>query len=209
MTTLYFSPGACSFAAHVILKSLEANQGIKSSFEKVPLRQPDSAIFNVNALGRVPTLKLDDGEILTENGAILPYLGDLKPEAGLFAPAGTIERARIQEWIGFINSDIHYAFRPIGRPEFYNVNTETHEVIRNQGLAHLTKLVNHIEKKLTNLTWAVGERFTIADAYLGYFLRNLSRIGFNTEQLPNIKKYVERYSAHPAVVAATEAEKTN
>jgi len=209
MTTLYFAPGACSFAAHVILKSLEANQGIKSSFEKVPLRQPDSPIFNVNALGRVPTLKLDNGEILTENGAILPYLGDLKPEAGLFAPAGTVERARIQEWIGFVNSDIHYATRPINRPEFYNADQSSHDTIRSQGRDHFKKLLNHIEKKLTNLTWAVGERFTIADAYLGYFLRNLSRIGFDTEQLPNIKTYVERYSAHPAVVAATEAEKTN
>lgn len=207
MPTLYYAPGACSFAAHVILRTLEASHGLKPEFVSVKLRQEDPTIHQVNPLGRVPTLKLDTGELLTENGAILPYLGDLIPEAGLFAPAGTVERARIQEWIGFINSDIHYAFRPIGRPEFYNVNTETHDVIRSQGRAHLTKLLSHIEKRLTNLTWAVGERFTIADAYLGYFLRNLARVNIPTEQFPAINAYVARYSALPAVIAATEAEK--
>ncbi|PKO47941.1 MAG: glutathione S-transferase [Betaproteobacteria bacterium HGW-Betaproteobacteria-22] len=207
MTTLYYAPGACSFAAHVILRTLEASHGLKPAFISVKLRQEDPTIHQVNPLGRVPTLKLDNGELLTENGAILPYLGDLIPEAGLFAPTGTVERARIQEWIGFINSDIHYAFRPIGRPEFYNVNPETHDVIRSQGRAHLTKLLNHIEKRLSNLTWAVGERFTIADAYLGYFLRNLSRVNIPSEQYPSINAYVARYAALPAVIAATEAEK--
>ncbi|MDD4927250.1 MAG: glutathione S-transferase N-terminal domain-containing protein, partial [Methylotenera sp.] len=103
MPTLYYAPGACSFASHVILRTLEANHGLKPELISVKLRQEDTTIHQVNPLGRVPTLNLDTGELLTENGAILPYLGDLVPEAGLFAPAGTVERARIQEWIGFIN----------------------------------------------------------------------------------------------------------
>lgn len=207
MPTLYYAPGACSFAAHVVLRTLEANHGLKAKFIRVKLRQQDPTIHQVNPLGRVPTLKLETGELLTENGAILPYLGDLIDEAGLFAPVGSVERAKIQEWLGFINSDIHYAFRPIGRPEFYNVNSETHDVIRNQGRAHLTKLLSHIEKRLTDLTWVVADRFTIADAYLGYFLRNLGRVNITIEDFPAINAYVARYSALPAVIAATEAEK--
>lgn len=209
MPTLYYAPGACSFAAHVILKSLEASHHLKAEYVKVPLRQPDSPIFQINPLGRVPTLKLDSGEILTENSAILPYLGDLKSDANLFAPVGTLERARIQEWIGLINSDIHYAHRPINRPEFYNENKETHDVIRSQGRAHLAKLYQHIEKKLGHSTWAVGQHFTIADAYLGYFLRNISRTGVPAENFPAIQAYIEKYNAHPAVIAATEAEKAS
>jgi glutathione S-transferase len=209
MTTLYFAPGACSFAAHVILKSLETNHGHKAAFEKVVLRQPDSTIFNVNPLGKVPTLKLNTGETLTENSSILPYLGDLVPEAKLSAPFGTVDRARIQEWIGFVNSEIHAAFKPVNRPEFYTEEKSAHDNIRAIGRENLTKLLKHVEKRLNNLTWVVGNRFTIADAYLGYWLRAIPRLGIDAEQFPNIKAYVERYSAHPDVVAATDAEKTN
>ncbi|WP_051525231.1 glutathione S-transferase N-terminal domain-containing protein [Methylobacillus glycogenes] len=95
MTTLYVSPGACSLGAIVALKALD----IPHELVRVALRQPGSPIYDINPLGRVPTLQLDGGEIITENAAILPFLGDLKPEAQLFAPAGSVLRARIQEWI--------------------------------------------------------------------------------------------------------------
>jgi glutathione S-transferase len=193
----------------VILKSLANNHGVKAHFEKVPLRQPDSPIFTINPLGKVPAIKLDNGETLTENGAILPFLGDLVPEAGLSAAAGTVERARIQEWIGFVNSEIHAAFKPINRPEFYTEEKAVHDNIREIGRENLTKLFKHVEKRLEGLTWLVGNRFTIADAYLGFWLRALPRLGITEDQFPNIQGYVARYSAHPAVVAATEAEKTN
>lgn len=208
MTTLYYAPGACSFAAHVILKSLATNHGVKAHFEKVPLRQPDSPIFNVNPLGKVPAIKLENGETITENSAILPYLGDLIPEAGLSAPAGTLDRTRIQEWIGFVNSEIHAAFKPINRPEFYTEEKSAHDNIRGIGRENLTKLFKHVEKRLEGLTWLVGNRFTTADAYLGFWLRALPRLGITEDQFPNIQAYVARYSAHPAVAAATEAEKS-
>jgi glutathione S-transferase len=206
MPRLFIAPGACSFAAHVILKTLEIGRGFHSEIVKVPLRQPDSPIFAVNPLGRVPTLQLDTGEILTENGAILPYLGDLVPEAGLFAPVGSLERYRIQEWIGFLNSDIHGAFRPISRPEFFNADPATHEGTKAQGLQRLHTLLGHIEKRLPAAGWLFGERFTIADAYLGYFLRGAARTGLPLENFPATTAYAARYESHPAVQAALAAE---
>jgi glutathione S-transferase len=206
MPKLFIAPGACSFAAHAILKALEIGHGLHPEIIRVPLRQPDSPIFAVNPLGRVPALQLDTGEILTENGAILPYLGDLVPEAGLFAPVGSLERYRIQEWIGFLNSDIHGAFRPIFRPEFFNADPATQEGTKAQGLQRLKSLLEHIEKRLPAAGWLFGERFTIADAYLGYFLRGSARTGLPLEQFPAIEAYAARYENHPAVQAALAAE---
>ncbi len=206
MTQLFIAPGACSFAAHVISHLLNADHGTAIEVVKVPIRTPDSPLWAVNPLGRVPALRLDDGQVLTENGAILPYLGDLVPQAGLSAPVGSLERYRIQEWIGLLNSDVHNAFRPLGRPEFYNADPATHDGIRSRGRERLAWLLDEIEKKLPQQGWLFGARFTIADAYLGYYLRNVSRVGLPQAQAPGISAYVERYNAHPAVQAALAAE---
>ena len=202
MPTLYVAKGACSFGAHVVLQEL----GIKHTIRVVPLRTPDSPIHQVNPLGRVPTLQLDDGNVITENAAILPYLGDLKPEAGLFGPVGSLERAHIQEWLGLLNSDIHGAFRPVNRPGFYHSNESAHATIRSQGLERLHVLLGVLEQRLSGKSWAVGERFTIADAYLGVFLGWTARANLELSAYPNLKAYLQRYNARPSVQAARAIE---
>jgi len=202
MPTLYIAPGACSFGAHVALKELNIPHQIKI----VPLRTPDSPIYKINPLGRVPALELDDGSVITENGAILPYLADLKPEAGLLAPIGTTERARILEWIGFLNSDVHTAFRPVFRPEVISNDPTAHDSIKETGIERLRGLFKIIDGKLAGKIWAVGERFTIADAYLGIFPTWASRRGLSLAEFPHLSAYHQRYLAHPSVQAALAAE---
>jgi glutathione S-transferase len=202
MPTLYVAPGACSFGAHVVLKELNIPHEIKI----VPLRTADSPIHSVNPLGRVPTLQLDSGEVLTENAAILPYLADLKPEAGLLAAAGSLERAQIQEWVGFLNADVHPAFRPIYRPEAYTPNTEAHESIRETGKDRLLGFLRIIDNKLAGKTWAVGERFTIADAYIGLVSGWAEKRGLPLQDFPNLAAFNERYKARPSVQAAFAVE---
>ncbi|MES2205890.1 MAG: glutathione binding-like protein [Pseudomonadota bacterium] len=203
MPTLYVAPGACSFGAHVALKALDIPHTIKV----VPLRQPDSPIYTVNPQGRVPALVLDDGAVITENSAILPYIADLKPEAGLNAPLGSVDRARIQEWIGFLNSDLHGAFRPLNRPALFHTDEATHDTIRRQGKTRLFQLLDTVEKKVPENAWLVGNRFTVADAYLGVFTRWVRRRDFDWAQWPNLKKFADRFDVHPAVIAAEQAEK--
>jgi glutathione S-transferase len=200
--TLYAAPGACSFGAHVVLKEL----GIPHRIEIVQLRTPDSIINHVNPLGRVPALKTDSGEVITENSAILPYLADLKPEAGLNAPAGSVERAKIQEWIGFLNSDVHGAFKPVNRPELYHPDPAEHEKVKAHTLPRLSGYLKLIDGRLAGKTWAVGERFTIADAYLGVFWTWLGRRGFDLSAYPNLAAFGTRFDARPAVQAALQAE---
>lgn len=206
MTTLYVSPGACSLGAIVALKALD----IPHELVRVALRQPGSPIYDINPLGRVPTLQLDGGEIITENAAILPFLGDLKPEAQLFAPAGSVLRARIQEWIGFANSDLHPAFRPVTRPELFTDQPEAQQQVRKKGLERLHLLLGHVERRLGTLEaghWLVSEHFTIADAYVGVFLSWLPRADISAEEkYPAIHGYLKRWLAHPAVQAALAAE---
>ena len=113
---LYYSPGACSLASHIALKEL----GLPFETVQVDLRTKKTkagADFSViNPKGYVPALELDDGRVLTEVTAVLQYLADLRPAAGLAPPATSFERYRLQEWLGFINSEIHKSFGPLFNP---------------------------------------------------------------------------------------------
>jgi glutathione S-transferase len=202
MTQLYVASGACSFGAHVVARELN----LSIEIIKVPLRTADSPIHKVNPLGRVPTLVSDAGEVITENSAILPWLADLKPEAGLGAPVGSIERARIQEWIGFLNSDLHGAFRPVNRPQLFHSDEIVQQSIREQGLVRLRELLRVVQRKLEGQTWAIGEVFTVADAYLGVFQRWLPRAGIDIKDFPGLAAYNERYHARESVKAAAAFE---
>lgn len=206
MAKLYVAQGACSFGAHVAAREITQISGLPIEIVKVPLRTPDSPIHKVNPLGRVPALVTDAGELITENGAILPFLADLKPEAGLGAPAGSVERAQIQEWIGFLNSDIHGAYRPVNRPNLFHPDEAVQKQIREAGIVRLRDLVRVIQRKLEGKTWAVGERFTVADAYLGVFLRWLPRADINVADFPGLAAYLERYNAREAVKTAAAFE---
>lgn len=206
MTKLYVAQGACSFGAHVVAREIMQASGLPIEIIKVPLRTPDSPIHKVNPLGRVPTVVTDNGDVITENGAILPWLADLDSTAGLSAPTGSAERAQIQEWIGFLNSDIHGAYKPVNRPNLFHPDEEVQKAIREQGITRLRDLVRVVQRKLEGKTWAVGERFTAADAYLGVFLRWLPRAGIDIAEFPGLAAWLERYNARESVKAAIAFE---
>src|SRR5437879_5892481 len=107
---LYYSPGACSLSPHIVA----SEAGIKLELEKVDLSSHKTEggqdFIALNPKGYVPTLRLDDGGILTEGPAIVQYLADQKPATGLAPAAGTIERYRLQEWLTFIGTELHKSF---------------------------------------------------------------------------------------------------
>jgi len=200
---LYVSPGACCLGAEVVVHALELPVEIVS----VPLRQPDSLIHQVNPLGRVPALRLSSECVLTENSAILPYLADLRPGTPLFAPAGSAERARIQAWIGYINSEVHAAaFRPINRPERYSNDPAMHAAIRARGREQLFTALRHLDRRLLREEWLEGGRFTIADAYLGVFARWIVPLGTPFDELEGLAHFRSAFHAQPAVQAALATE---
>ena len=113
---LYFSPGACSLSPHIVAQEA----GIPLTLVKVDTQAKKLAdggdYWAVNPKGYVPALQLDTGELLTEGPAIVQYLADQKPAAKLVPPAGTLERYRVQEMLGYINSEIHKTYSPLFRP---------------------------------------------------------------------------------------------
>lgn len=203
MTTLYIAPGACSLASHIAVHELD----LPIQIEKVALRTPDSPIHAINPLGRVPALQLDDGTLITENSAILPYLADQVPGTPLFAPAGSAERAQIQSWLSYLAAEIHTAaFRPLNRPERYSADEVAHPGIRAQARSQLYKAFEHIDKHLQERQWLVGERYTLADAYLGVFASWLLRLGAPFDELRAVARVREQWAARPAVQRALRAE---
>jgi glutathione S-transferase len=200
---LFTARNACSFGAHVVVHEL----ALPIRVTLVGIGQPRSLIHRINPLGRVPALVLDDRTLLTENSAILPFLADLRPGTPLFAPAGSVERAQIQSWIGYVNSEVHAgALRAVNRPERYGVEPGAREVNRQAGLALLAAALAPIERHLEAHTWLVGERFTIADAYLGLFAGRARELFADRVRFAALERYADRFEQRLSVRAARMLE---
>jgi glutathione S-transferase len=196
---LFYASGACSLSPHIVAQEA----GIELRLQKVDLKTKTIAsegdFFGVNPKGYVPTLELDNGEILTEGSAIVQYLADLKPEKGLAPPAGTFERYRLQEWLGFINSELHKSYSPLFRPD-------TPADTRAERVAYLNKRYAVVEKRLEGHPYLLGAAFTVADAYLFTVTNWANAVKFDLTPFPNLRAFQERVAARPAVKAAMKAE---
>jgi len=196
---LYFAPGACSLSPHIV--SREA--GIPLELEEVNNREKKTKsgrdYWSINPKGQVPVLELDDGERLTEGPIIVQYLADRNPASGLVPPAGSIERYRVQEWLNFVTSELHKTFGPIFRP----TTPEEYKTISKENLG---KRFDWLNEKLAGKQYLMGDKFTVADAYLFTILRWSPRIGIDLAKWPNLKSYIDRVGARPKVQEALKAE---
>ena len=196
---LFYSPGACSMSPHIAL--LEA--GLPFSLHRVDLKEKtlgSGKDYNdVNGKGYVPALELEDGQVLTEGPAIVQYLADRKPEAKLVPPAGTLERYRVQEMLGYINSEIHKTYSPMFRPT-------TPPELRKEREEYLRKRYGLIEKQLAKGPYLFGEQFTVADAYLFTVTNWANFLKLDFSEFPNLLAFQKRVAERPAVQAALRAE---
>ena len=196
---LYYSPGACSLSPHIV-----ANEaGIPLELEKVDLgakkTESGADFLAINPKGYVPVLQLDSGEVLTEGPAIIQYLADRKPQSGLAPANGTLERYRIQEWLGYINSELHKSFGPLFNPA-------TSAEARSERIAYLYKRFALVETALAGKSWLTGEQFSIADAYLFTVTNWANFVKVDLSKFPNLLAFQARASARSAVKAALMAE---
>jgi glutathione S-transferase len=196
---LYFAPGACSLSPHIVAQEA----GIPLTLVKVDLQAKKVAdgsdYFAVNAKGYVPALRLDSGELLTEGPAIVQYLADQKPATKLVPAAGSMERYRVQEMLGYINSELHKTYSPLFRPT-------TSPELRKEREEYLRKRYGLVEKQLAKGPYLFGEQFTAADAYL-FTVTNWSNfVKLDLSEFPNLMAFQARVAARPAVQAAMTAE---
>jgi glutathione S-transferase len=196
---LYYSPGACSMAPHIVAREA----GYTIDLEKVDLANKKTAdggdYWKINPKGYVPTLMLDDGQIITEANVICQYLADQKPDSRLAPEIGTMQRYRLMEALSFVAGEVHKQigalFNPALTPEMKTIQLGTIE-----------KRFNALEKLLNGKPYMMGDQFSVADAYLFTVLNwtNLHKI--DVSRWPNIKAFIERVAARPKVQEAMKAE---
>nr|WP_315394772.1 glutathione transferase GstA [uncultured Duganella sp.] len=195
---LYYSPGTCSMAAHIVLREAAA----RYELAKVDLRQHKTEagedFYAINSKGSVPALALDDGAVLTEGAAILQYLGDHYAPA-LVPANGTLARARLQEMLNYLASEYHKSFVPL----FYLPKGDDGAALKAKVAAkqaYLNELLGDGRE------FILGGGFGVADSYLYTVTRWSANFGISLDALPALKAYMARIEARPAVQATLLAE---
>ncbi len=197
---LYFAPGACSLSPHIVLREA----GIDAELEQVDLRTKKTKNGTdytlINPKGQVPTLVLDNGQVLTEGPAIVQYLADQKPDSGLAPHSGTFERYRLQEWLNFICSEVHKTFGALFQP----TTPEDYKPIAKDTLA---RRFAYVDQQLSRGgPYLMGSQFTVADAYMCVMCTWAGFMKIDLVQWPNVKTYAERLSQRPKIQEALREE---
>ncbi|MCQ4345923.1 glutathione transferase GstA [Pseudomonas stutzeri] len=196
---LYYTPGACSLAPHIVLCEL----GLPHELVRVDLKThtlPDgSDYYAINPKGYVPALELEYDQVLTEDAVILQYLAELKADAGLLPPAGSMERWRALEWLNFIGSELHKGlgtlFNPAVTPEWRQAVLE--RVFLRLGL---------VNQALQGSDFLCGRHFTVADAYLFTIVGWTAFMRIDLAPWPALAAYQARIAERPAVRQALREE---
>lgn len=197
---LYYAPAACSLAAHIVAREA----GVPVDLVKVDIGnhtlEDGTDFYTINARGYVPALRLDDGTLLTEVAAIVQYLGDLAPAAGVVPPAGTMERVHLQEWLTFISSELHKAFSP------WLWHKETAESTKQAVKERLAVRFAEMDRLLARQPFLLGQRFSAADAYAFAIVNWSHFLMVSLKPFPALSAYMARVAARPQVMAAMQAE---
>jgi len=201
LLTLFYAPGACSMAAHIVLEeSGEKYEGHRMDLGKGD--QKTEAYLKIHPLGRVPALRLDDGSPLAENTAILPYLGK---RFGLW-PTDPLAEARALSLIGFFAASVHPAHAHIGRPERYALDESAFPTIKEAGRKAFHGYLKQIDGMLAGKQW-FSDRYTVLDPYGFVFYVWGVRRELPMGELANYTAFKDRMLARPAVQRVVEDEK--
>lgn len=196
---LYYFSGACSLASNIALREA----GLKFELVKVDHRTKRTAdgldFSEVNPKRYVPALRLDNGEVLTENIAVLLYIADRNPASQLAPTAGTLERYRLLEWLAFISSEVHKNFSPLS-------SDEVPEEAKKYARKVLGVRLDYLNRAIGERAFLSGEPFTVADAYLFTVLRWGRYMNVDLGQWAPLQRYVERVSGRPQVIEALKSE---
>jgi glutathione S-transferase len=196
---LYYAPGVCSLASHIVLREVGATFDLVRTDTKTHKLADGGDFYAVNSKGSVPALRLDDGQVLTEGPAILQYIADKHPAAKLAPPNGTLERTRVQEWLNFITSELHKTFSPL-------FDQTADPKVKEHFQKVLAKKLDWLNGALAGKTYLTGNDFTIADAYAFVVLGWTGFVGVDLAKWPAIQGFQARVAARPKVQEALEAE---
>ncbi|MFL6737234.1 MAG: glutathione transferase GstA [Sphingomonas sp.] len=184
MLILYYSPGACSQAPHILLHEI----GLEHDAKRVDLRsktlEDDSDYLQVNPKGAVPALQLESGEVLTENAVVLQYIGDRASWPEVLPPLGNFGRYRVLELLNFITTELHKRFGLLFSPD---ASDDVKRFVRTD----LSKKLDWINERLGSGPFLMGDELTLPDPYLFVITRWADKI-MGLERWPNLDAFYAR-----------------
>jgi glutathione S-transferase len=196
---LYYSAGACSLAAHIALEEAGLKYEAISAPTKTKLLPDGSDYRQVNPLGYVPYLVLDDGQALRECAIVCQYVADQAPAKKLIPACGSMARYQLQMWMHFIATELHKGFSPLFNPAMP-------DEAKKISLARLQDRLKFVDGELAGKTYLMGTDFTVADGYLFTVTNWAKPMAIDLSPYPNLLAWRERVAARPAVQAAMKAE---
>jgi len=204
MLTLYYSPGACSTASHIGLEET----GV--AYEAKPIllakqEQKTEAYQKIYPRMKVPALQLDDGTVITENTAILYYLGKQYPGSGLL-PKDTLGETRCISFNAWLSNSVHPCFTHIMRPERFTADEAGKEGVKTQGKGSFWTALQEIDAYIGGKPFVHGSDYTCSDAYSLVFLGWGTRIELPVKELKNYQAMKDRALKRPAVRKVLERE---
>lgn len=201
MIRLYYAPGTCALASHMVLEEVGADYDLhKVDLKAGEHKQP--AYLAINPKGSVPALAVEEG-ILTENPAILTWLADDFDEAGLGPGDDPFQRARFASYLGFLGSTLHPQISRL----LFNKEPSFDEAAKAHQRDVVLSKFRILEDHLFHGPWAMGDRFTVADPYQGVFERWARQAGLlDKHAFPKLNAHLDVVQDRPAAIAALKAE---
>lgn len=189
---LYYSPGACSQAPHILLHEI----GLSHDAERVDLKkkvtESGANYLDTNPKGSVPALELDNGEVLTENAVILQYLGDRSAATDVLPSIGHFQRYRVLEWVNFITTELHKRFS-------YLFSPDAGEETKRLAVSQIEKKLEYVDRELGDGPFLMGEELTLPDAYLFVISGWAEKMLGGLDRWPHLKAFRERMLERPSV----------
>lgn len=196
---LYYAPGACSLAPHILLRETDLNFDLLRVDTRTHTTSDGLDYHRINPKGQVPFLDTGSGESLSEGVVIAQYIADRAGNRDLMPEPGSMARYRVMEWQNYITSELHKGFSPLFNDVF-------DEAARTQFLALLRKKLAWVDAQLADRTFLTGETFTAADAYLFVVCGWAGHVGLDLSGLPHLGRFLHSVAARPAVRDALRAE---
>ena len=197
---LYYLPGACSLASHIMLHEVGAQFDIESVDTKEGRTETGRAYREVSPNGYVPALEIETGEYLTEGVAVLQHIADTHPDRAFSPKQGSVARARLQQFLNFAAAELHKSWGPL----FTDGTSDAEQAAAKKKVA--TKF-DYLESVLSDgRDYLVENRFSVADAYTFVLVNWANFKEIDLANWPNLAKFVERVQARPATLAAMKAE---
>lgn len=203
---LYYSPGSCSPAPHIVLNEIGQPFELRK-FATANRANYSAEYLAVNPKGRIPALRID-GFILTENPAILAFLGRRFPSAGLYPADGSEPEARCLELLAWSSNTVHVAYAQLFRPERFVPDEQDYPPVKESGRVNYERCLANIENTLRHQQYSLGAQFSVVDPFWLVFFRWGVRSGYDMRsKFPAFTAYAERLCDRPSVQRALTTER--